>query len=129
MAPGTQSAGVFLPDCDSCSPCVSRTGTILLVFGMGMYELFISRIDIKKQADMFFLDIRPRFLKVNGLNDLKMKLGSIINMLMVMQILQSMIKVVDEAGPVGVTTSDMLNMSGTTLLVALSLAIMNQFCH
>jgi len=69
-------------------------GTVMLVFGMGMYELFISNLDIAKSHSddrdlqrsnlfgLFSLMQRPKWLEIKSLNELKTKLGHVIVMLL-----------------------------------------------
>ncbi|CAK7357264.1 unnamed protein product [Dovyalis caffra] len=69
-------------------------GTVMLVFGMGLYELFVSNLDLAKQASvgkapnrsslfgLFTLKERPRWLEVKTVNELKTKLGHVIVMLL-----------------------------------------------
>ncbi|KAG5524546.1 hypothetical protein RHGRI_031267 [Rhododendron griersonianum] len=69
-------------------------GTVMLVFGMGLYELFISNLDIAKvQSEekfahrsnlfgLFTLKERPEWLEVKSINELKTKLGHVIVMLL-----------------------------------------------
>ncbi|KAK3250760.1 hypothetical protein CYMTET_39873 [Cymbomonas tetramitiformis] len=56
--------------------------TVLLVFGLGMYELFISEIDdiVFQKAHLQLAEGRPNWLKTKGLDDLKRKLGKVIIM-------------------------------------------------
>uniref|UniRef100_A0A2P2INH9 Uncharacterized protein MANES_15G184400 n=1 Tax=Rhizophora mucronata TaxID=61149 RepID=A0A2P2INH9_RHIMU len=69
-------------------------GTVMLVFGMGLYELFISNLDAAKlRSDekaphrsnlfgLFTLKERPRWLEIKTVNELKTKLGHVIVMLL-----------------------------------------------
>ncbi|XP_027181288.1 uncharacterized protein LOC113779774 [Coffea eugenioides] len=69
-------------------------GTVMLVFGMGLYELFISNLDKAKSfADervphrsnffgLFTLKERPQWLEIKSVNQLKTKLGHVIVMLL-----------------------------------------------
>ncbi|XP_051136925.1 uncharacterized protein LOC127255447 [Andrographis paniculata] len=65
-------------------------GTVMLVFGMGLYELFISNLDkAKSMSDgrsnlfgLFTLKERPRWLEIKTVNELKTKLGHVIVMLL-----------------------------------------------
>ncbi|KAK3015234.1 hypothetical protein RJ639_007106 [Escallonia herrerae] len=69
-------------------------GTVMLVFGMGLYELFISNLDIAKSLSqdripyrsnlfgLFTLKERPRWLAIKSVNELKTKLGHVIVMLL-----------------------------------------------
>ncbi|KAG9452928.1 hypothetical protein H6P81_005832 [Aristolochia fimbriata] len=74
-------------------------GTVMLVFGMGLYELFISNLDIAsnygKSAGkgssqpcgsnlfgLFTLLERPKWLEIQSVNELKTKLGHVIVMVL-----------------------------------------------
>lgn len=67
-------------------------GTVMLVFGMGLYELFISNLDKAKSFSneryrsnffgVFTLKERPRWLEIKSVNELKTKLGHVIVMLL-----------------------------------------------
>ncbi|KAJ4729137.1 UPF0114 domain-containing protein [Melia azedarach] len=69
-------------------------GTVMLVFGMGLYELFVSNLDIAKLLSkenahhrsnlfgLFALKERPRWLEIKSVNELKTKLGHVIVMLL-----------------------------------------------
>ncbi|KAJ4848409.1 hypothetical protein Tsubulata_032780 [Turnera subulata] len=69
-------------------------GTVMLVFGMGLYELFVSNLDIAKLSSgkmvpqgsnffgLFTLKERPRWLEIKTVNELKTKLGHVIVMLL-----------------------------------------------
>ncbi|KAK8532871.1 hypothetical protein V6N13_013356 [Hibiscus sabdariffa] len=69
-------------------------GTVMLVFGMGLYELFVSNLDIAKAQSkekaastsnlfgMFALKERPRWLEIKSVSELKTKLGHVIVMLL-----------------------------------------------
>ncbi len=53
--------------------------TVLLIFSMGLYELFISKIDPASRTP----ESRPNWLKVSSLDDLKGSLGKVILMILV----------------------------------------------
>ncbi|KAL3743821.1 hypothetical protein ACJRO7_019000 [Eucalyptus globulus] len=69
-------------------------GTVMLVFGMGLYELFVSNLDIAKSVSgegnqqtsnlfgLFTLKERPKWLEIKSVNELKTKLGHVIVMLL-----------------------------------------------
>ncbi|KAJ6343028.1 hypothetical protein OIU77_024109 [Salix suchowensis] len=68
-------------------------GTVMLVFGMGLYELFVSNLDLAKVSEgkapdrsslfgLFALKERPKWLEVKTVNELKTKLGHVIVMLL-----------------------------------------------
>ena len=53
--------------------------TVLLIFSMGLYELFISKIDPASRTD----ESRPNWLKIHSLDDLKSALGKVILMILI----------------------------------------------
>lgn len=69
-------------------------GTVMLVFGMGLYELFVSNLGSasslpnQKPSDrsnlfgLFTLKERPKWLDIKTVNELKTKLGHVIVMLL-----------------------------------------------
>ncbi|MDR1674887.1 MAG: YqhA family protein [Tannerella sp.] len=52
---------------------------ILIIFSMGIYELFINKIDPVEKA----LDARPSWLQINSIDDLKSSLGKVILMILI----------------------------------------------
>lgn len=70
-------------------------GTVMFVFGTGLYELFISNMDIAKQSSygsnlfgLFRLPERPKWLEIQSVNDLKTKLGHVIVMVLLVGIFE-----------------------------------------
>ncbi|PON76163.1 hypothetical protein TorRG33x02_243650 [Trema orientale] len=69
-------------------------GTVMLVFGMGLYELFVSNLGTAKLLSeekapyrsnlfgFFTLKERPKWLDIKTVNELKTKLGHVIVMLL-----------------------------------------------
>ncbi|XP_061341748.1 uncharacterized protein LOC133288066 isoform X2 [Gastrolobium bilobum] len=69
-------------------------GTVMLVFGMGLYELFVSNLgsssslpdqnpsDRSNLFGLFTLKERPKWLNIKTVNELKTKLGHVIVMLL-----------------------------------------------
>ncbi|MFZ4525884.1 MAG: YqhA family protein [Chlorobium sp.] len=53
--------------------------TVLLIFSMGLYELFISEIDPASRTS----DSRPNWLNISSLDDLKGALGKVILMILI----------------------------------------------
>ncbi|KAL9253751.1 hypothetical protein AKJ16_DCAP08033 [Drosera capensis] len=74
-------------------------GTVMLVFGMGLYELFVSNLDIAESApkkkyphrsnllELFTLLERPKWLEIKSVNELKTKVGHVIVMLLLIGLL------------------------------------------
>ena len=53
--------------------------TVLLIFSMGLYELFVSKIDPASRTS----ESRPNWLNVTSLDDLKGSLGKVILMILI----------------------------------------------
>jgi len=60
--------------------------TVLFIFAMGMYELFIESIEL------------PEWLIINNLHDLKVKLSSVIILIMGITFLKHLVEWTDPAG-------------------------------
>ncbi|XWS49423.1 hypothetical protein CRYUN_Cryun12cG0002400 [Craigia yunnanensis] len=99
-------------------------GTVMLVFGMGLYELFVSNLDIAKSHSkekvtstsnlfgLFALKERPRWLEIKSVSELKTKLGHVIVMLLLIGFFEKSKKAVINS-PV-----DLLCFSASVLLSA-----------
>lgn len=61
-------------------------GTVLLIFALGLYELFISRIDIAEQSET-----ASNVLIINSLDDLKTRLAKVILMILIVRFFESAI--------------------------------------
>ena len=85
--------------------------TVLLIFSMGLYELFISEIDPASRRDK----TRPNWLNVRSLDDLKSHMGKVIMMILIVNFFQQAFNITYGA------PSDLLYLGGSILLVALSL--------
>jgi uncharacterized membrane protein YqhA len=59
-------------------------GIVLLIFGLGSYDLFISRIDAALEQS----DIRPDWLVFGSLEELKSVLGKVVLMILTINFLQ-----------------------------------------
>lgn len=69
-------------------------GTVMMVFGMGVYELFVCNLDIAQSPlnpkaphrsnlfGLFTLIERPKWLEIKSVNELKTKVGHVIVMLL-----------------------------------------------
>ncbi|KAK4797125.1 hypothetical protein SAY86_029451 [Trapa natans] len=99
-------------------------GTVMLVFGMGLYELFVSNLDIAKSLSaekggktsnlfgLFTLKERPKWLEIKSVNELKTKLGHVIVMLL-------LIGLFDKSKKAAINTPlDLLCFSASVLLSA-----------
>lgn len=59
--------------------------TVLLIFSMGVYELFISDIDPASRKT----DTRPNWLAIHSLDDLKNALGKVILMILIVRLFEA----------------------------------------
>jgi uncharacterized membrane protein YqhA len=62
--------------------------TVLLIFAMGIYELFISKIDPASRN----ADSRPNWLQIHSLDDLKGAVGKVILMILIVRLFESAVK-------------------------------------
>ncbi|CAI9775635.1 unnamed protein product [Fraxinus pennsylvanica] len=97
-------------------------GTVMLVFGMGLYELFISNLDKAESVSegpatyrsnlfgLFTLKERPQWLEIKTVNELKTKLGHVIVMLLLIGLFEKSKKAVIQS------PLDLLCFSASVLL-------------
>ena len=62
--------------------------TVLLIFAMGIYELFISKIDPASRT----AESRPNWLQIHSLDDLKGAVGKVILMILIVRLFESAVK-------------------------------------
>ncbi|XP_054814450.1 uncharacterized protein LOC129314982 [Prosopis cineraria] len=79
---------------------VYLAGTVMLIFGMGLYGLFISNVppDAPPAGDralkgsslfgMFALKERPKWMKISSLDELKTKVGHVIVMILLVKMFE-----------------------------------------
>ncbi len=92
---------------------------VLIIFGVGIYELFISKIDpVEKKADN-----RPTWMQVSNVDDLKASLGKVILMVLIVTFFKYSIEV--EYGNV----NDLLKLGVGIILIAGALFITNKSHH
>jgi uncharacterized membrane protein YqhA len=84
--------------------------TVMLIFGLGMYELFISDIDEAKHSKA-----SSAILVVESLDDLKQRLAKVIIMILIVTIFELALKL-----KVG-DTLDLLFLAGAVALIGLAL--------
>ncbi|MBR3455546.1 MAG: YqhA family protein [Bacteroidaceae bacterium] len=84
---------------------------VLIIFGIGVYELFISKVDPTEQN----LASRPSWLRVNNIDSLKSSLGSVILMVLIVSVFEYSLKAEFS------TAKDILYLAIGVVLVALSL--------
>jgi uncharacterized membrane protein YqhA len=93
---------------------------------MGLFDLFISKLDLDEDADaasqpkkgVFNKSHRPEWLALNDLGELKHRTGAVVIFLFVVRIIEAASKI-----PVRSTT-DLLLMGGTALLSSMSVSLM-----
>uniref|UniRef100_A0A0D9X2D8 Structural constituent of ribosome n=1 Tax=Leersia perrieri TaxID=77586 RepID=A0A0D9X2D8_9ORYZ len=110
---------------------VYLAGTVMLIFGMGLYGLFISNTstDVPSESDralqgsslfgMFALKERPKWMKITSLDELKTKVGHVIVMIL-------LVKMFERSKMVKITTGlDLLSYSVCIFLSSASLYILH----
>lgn len=110
---------------------VYLAGTVMLIFGMGLYGLFISNIppDVHPTVDralkgsslfgMFALKERPKWMKISSLDELKTKVGHVIVMIL-------LVKMFERSKMVTIATGlDLLSYSICIFLSSASLYILH----
>jgi uncharacterized membrane protein YqhA len=63
--------------------------TVLLIFSMGIYELFIDKIDVVSKQK----DTRPKWLMIHSIDDLKSSLGKVILMILIVSFFEHSLKI------------------------------------
>ncbi|GAB2210727.1 hypothetical protein Droror1_Dr00016010 [Drosera rotundifolia] len=110
---------------------VYLAGTVMLIFGMGLYGLFISNnppglppsVDRALKGSslfgMFALKERPKWMKISSLDELKTKVGHVIVMIL-------LVKMFERSKMVTITTGlDLLSYSVCIFLSSASLYILH----
>lgn len=89
---------------------------VLLIFGMGIYELFIGKMDpVERKADA-----RPSWLQVSSIDDLKSSLGKVILMVLIVNFFKYSLDASFN------NDSSLLNLAIGIVLVSLALFIANK---
>lgn len=83
--------------------------TVLLIFSLGLYELFISKIDEAEDSE------HSKVLAIHSLDDLKARLGRVVLMILIVNFFEHAISM-DFHGPL-----DLLALAGGIGLIALAL--------
>ena len=83
--------------------------TVLLIFSLGLYELFISKIEQAESSET------PSVLAIHSLDDLKTRLGRVIIMILIVNFFEHAISM-DIHGPL-----DLLAFAGGIALIGLTL--------
>jgi uncharacterized membrane protein YqhA len=84
--------------------------TVLLIFALGLYELFISKIDMAEGAET-----SSNVLLINSLDDLKARLAKVILMILIVKFFEHAIGLNFE------TPMDLLYLAGGIALIGLAL--------
>ena len=92
---------------------------VLVIFGMGIYELFINKIDpVERKADA-----RPTWLQIKSIDELKSSLGKVILMVLIVSFFKHSLDISFS------DAKDLLYLSIGVLLVSASLYIANKQHH
>jgi uncharacterized membrane protein YqhA len=89
--------------------------TVMLMFSLGLYELFISDIDAAQHSEK-----SSKVLVIRNLDDLKARLAKVIVMILIVSLFEHALKMKMES-PV-----DLLNFAGSIALVGLALFLMHK---
>lgn len=90
---------------------------VLLMFSMGVYELFVSEIDPKIRIDLATGKYKPRptWLNFKSVDDLKAHIGKVVMMILIVNLFEQSFNI-SYSKP-----SDLLYLGGALFLVAISL--------
>eukprot|EP00850_Spirogloea_muscicola_P002619 SM000010S04257 [mRNA] locus=s10:495426:497216:- [translate_table: standard] len=115
-------------------------GTVMLIFGMGLYELFVSTFEVPIAAagvplsagrpicgsnlfGLFRLRERPKFLNITSLDELKTKLGHVIVMILLVGMFEKSKKVIIRS------SVDLLGFSCSIFVASGSLYLLSKLHH
>lgn len=114
---------------------VFLTGTVMLIFGMGVYGLFISNVpnNLPPNQDrairnsslfgMFLLKERPKWMRIGSLDELKTKLGHVVVMIL-------LVKMFERSKAVSISTgTDLLSYSISIFLSSAALLVLHKLHH
>lgn len=89
---------------------------VLIIFGMGIYELFINKIDpVERKADS-----RPTWLQISSIDELKSSLGKVILMVLIVSFFKHSLDIQINS------SQDLLLLALGVVLIAVSLFIANK---
>ncbi len=89
--------------------------SVLLIFSMGLYELFISKIDVAEDSET-----SKNVLHINTLDDLKNRLAKVILMILIVNFFEQVLKMQFE------TPQSLIYLSGGIALIGLALYLTHQ---
>lgn len=92
---------------------------VLIIFGMGIYELFINKIDPVERK----VDSRPSWLQISSIDELKSSLGKVILMVLIVSFFKHSLDIEYKS------SMDLLLLALGILLLAASLFIANYHHH
>lgn len=92
---------------------------VLIIFGMGIYELFINKIDPVEQKT----DSRPTWLQISSIDDLKSALGKVILMVLIVSLFRHSLTLKYDS------VVELLELAGAIVLVAGALYIAHASPH
>lgn len=92
---------------------------VLLIFSMGIYELFVSRIDPASRTP----ESRPNWLRITSLEDLKSYLGKVVLMILVVNLFEQSFHLTYQS------PLDLLYLGGGIVMVALALHLTHSKVH
>lgn len=114
---------------------VYLTGTVMLIFGMGLYGLFISNVATNTPPHedralqnsslfgMFLLQERPKWMRIASLDELKTKLGHVVVMIL-------LVKMFERSKAVTIATgTDLLSYSISIFLTSAALLVLRHLHH
>lgn len=114
---------------------VYLTGTVMLIFGMGLYGLFISNVssNVPPKEDralrnsslfgMFLLKERPKWMRIGSLDELKTKLGHVVVMIL-------LVKMFERSKAITIATGvDLLSYSISIFLTSAALLVLRHLHH
>lgn len=87
-------------------------GTVLLIFGIGLYELFVSKIDAAETDGR-----SSRVLVVHSLDDLKERLGKVVVMALVVTFFKQAVEMKNDAQTLAFYALAVLLISGAFFLL------------
>lgn len=92
---------------------------VLIIFGMGVYELFINKMDPVENR----MDSRPSWLRISSIDDLKSSLGKVILMVLIVSIFEHSLSIDFNS------SVDLLYAAIAVVLVAVALYVTHLSSH
>lgn len=92
--------------------------TILLIFAMGLYELFISKIDIAEHSE-----VAARILLIRSIDDLKDRLAKVVFLILIVTYFEYALRATYD------TPLSLLMLAGGVIMIAAALWLTSQQKH